>query len=112
MVHKHKRNECKKQHPLKADFIKCITESKQHKALKAWSQYAKPSINTALVSTVTGLSLAERSKQKDFKWLDTLRPAVCAVVKSVAQWGHLFPPSQQKQIMATIFLIKGVTCDK
>lgn len=110
-AHKLKRDTCDTAHGKgNLGYSDCITSSKQHEMLKAWHKYAKPTINASLTLTVTSLTLAENSKDK-VDWLAMLKPAFCAIAKSVSQYGHMFPPSQQAQIKATLALVKGFTCD-
>jgi hypothetical protein len=111
MVHKEKRLKCVDKHGLGTEGHRvCITTSKQYKALKHWIDNASPVIQGSLILLVSGLTIAEKTKDDDFNWLFAIAPAVCALTEAMNRFGSIFPPSRQKQILAVLVMIKGVSC--
>jgi hypothetical protein len=111
-AHKVKRGKCNEAFkPGTPAAIKCLVESKQHEALKQWQVYAKPAVKSAIVLTAASLEIAQKSGDKGYKWRDSLLPAVCALSRTISEFGHLFPPSA-KWLKDVAALAKGFTCPK
>ena len=73
--------------PKTMGYASCIRSTKT--ALEQWTRHAKPAINSALIATATGLTIAEKTGSKDYNWTSALRPAACGLARAVMQWRGL-----------------------
>ena len=93
-----------------AGYKGCIEATKAYSALVNWRLYGKPTINSALIATVATLTIYENAKGKKPKWLEVLKPAVCALSKVLKQWADLLGPSKGA-VMAAVAAAGVFTCD-
>jgi len=85
---KAQRDTCKKQYPVKtAEYAKCL--GRWIEALRYWVQVAKPALNGALITAVTGLQIAERAKKKPAGVWELIKMGLCAVMKIPFQFKAL-----------------------
>jgi hypothetical protein len=91
-----------------AAYEPCI--AKHRKALESWRTYARPSLNTALTSTVFAIKTAEDAKNKKLDWRVILRDGVCAVARGLSEWGALLPPGVRASVEAALKLAVSFSC--
>ncbi len=93
-------------------YVDCVKGSGEWKALNQWRDKARPAINSALVATVTALTIAEHAKDKKFSWqlfLEIVKPAACGIARAVEQWKGFFG-SKAQAIMIGVQAVKGLVC--
>lgn len=99
---------CIEQHgPKTAAYLACIQPYKN--ALDHWRMHARPAINSALQVTSASVQIAEKAKSNDLKWLELIKPAVCALVKVVQLWGH-YIPDKGKVVLNYLKVAESVVC--
>lgn len=69
------------------DYQGCIRQCQG--ALRAWTQYGRPSVNAALIGAVTALRLAEERRAGKVEVRQILRRAACALVDAAWEYRHL-----------------------
>jgi hypothetical protein len=79
-------------------------------ALDSWRKIARPAIDSALIVTVAALQIAEKARAKKPDWVALLKPAVCALARGLAAWGHMLPPATLAAIKGPLDLVAGFTC--
>jgi len=113
--HKVKREECKKRHGAKTQgFKKCLEESRIHIAFVQWRKYGMPAIDTALVTTVTTLTLYDKAAGAKLSWelfVKLIKPMACGVARAAEAWKDLLKEKAQ-MILNVVSMIKGVSCAK
>jgi len=84
---KHRATACKE---VGGDIKACVRTSKEWRALTGWRAWGVPAVNSAIVATVSALQIAEQTHAKRLDWVALLKPAACAIVRVLRQWGpHL-----------------------
>lgn len=103
-----KHASCKAAHGVKnAEFADCI--KKHRKALEDWRRIARPVINDSIAITAAGLQIADKVGKKA-NWVELVKPAVCAISRSIKAFGHWFPDSAAG-VLSALSMVEGVTCD-
>jgi len=103
-----KHAECKKAHGVKTEaFAACI--KKHRAALDSWIKIARPVINDSIAITAAALQIADKVGKKA-NWIDLLKPAACAISRSVKAFGHYFA-DKAAGVLSALSLIDGVTCE-
>lgn len=103
-----KHASCKAAHGVKnAEFAACI--QKHRKALEDWRRIARPVINDSIAITAAGLQIADRVGKKA-NWVELVKPAVCAISRSIKAFGHWFP-DKAAGVLSALGLVEGVTCE-
>ena len=101
---KHRATACKEQG---GDWRACVRSSKEWAAVTGWRKWGVPAINSALVSTVAALQIAERTGQEHIDWIAILRPAACALARVMRQWAPMMGPAKEPVSLA-VAAIGGV----
>lgn len=106
-VVKAKHADCEKQHGAKTpEYAACIKTHR--KALDSWRYVARPIVNDSIAITAAGMQIADKAKSKA-NWIELIKPAVCAISRSVKAFGHWFP-DKAAGVMSALKLAEGVTC--
>lgn len=100
-----KRNECLKD---KSTYKECIAATKA--AAELWTKTIKPAYNTALEATWGILETARKAKEKDAKWLETIKPGLCAFLKALDQWKAYLGETKAKEILDALGVVEGLLC--
>lgn len=104
-----KHADCKKAHGVKNEaFAACI--KKHRAALDSWIKIARPVINDSIAITAAALQIADKVG-KNANWIELIKPAVCALSRSVKAFGHYFA-DKAAGVLSALSLIEGVTCNE
>jgi hypothetical protein len=82
-----------------------------HRALDRWTKIVRPAINTATEATFAGLEIARQARKVDATWIAKLRPAVCALIRSVTQWRDLLG-KKAEGLLGLLGSVEGFVCYK
>ncbi len=78
--------------------------------LRHWQREARPAIIAAVQITASSLQIAEKVKaEKDVKWLELLKPALCALARVVKLF-KAYLPDGGASINGVLAMAEGVTC--
>lgn len=89
------------------EYATCIKAHRE--ALRQWRQHVRPAVNSALHVASASVQIAERAKDKTLNWIALVRPAVCALLATARQWGHLYP-EKGKRILGALSGLEAVAC--
>jgi len=79
--------------------------------LRHWQNEARPAIIAAVQITASSLQIAEKVKaDKRVKWIELLKPAICALARVVSLYKHYLPDGGAS-IAGVLGLVKGVSCE-
>jgi hypothetical protein len=89
----------------------CVKGSREYAAILAWRTFVRPSVNAAIQTTVTAISIAEKvdSQTNKLDWIALLKDAVCGVSKVILEFSEVFP-DKAKVALGYLGMVKGVTC--
>jgi hypothetical protein len=79
------------------------------RALKAWTEVARPAINSAAAATFAGLEIARASKSK-VDWIHLIKPAACALAKIFKQFSPLLGADKVGELSAGLKFVELATC--
>lgn len=103
-----KHKECLKKYGAKTvGYAECIKP--YHEGLMYWRQIVRPTLNAALIATVTSIQLAEKNKDKKFDWMTALKPGACALIAMARQYEHMLK-GKDKQILQYLELADTFVC--
>ncbi len=78
--------------------------------LRHWQREARPAIIAAVQITASSLQIAEKVKsEKAVKWLELLKPAICALARVVKLF-KAYLPDGGASINGVLAMAEGVTC--
>ncbi len=108
----HRRHEvCLATHGPNTDGYRVCIEPTA-KMLRHWQREARPAIIAAVQITASSLQIAERVKaDKKVKWLELLKPALCALSRVVKLYSH-YLPDEGASIVGVLGMVEGVTCGR
>lgn len=111
VANRYARKKCQDSSKDDAVVKKCILESREYRALKTWRDVAVPTINSSLMLSIAGLSLAEKIKSENFNVVNDLRFAACAIITTARAFGDLYPANVQNAVLGYLEIIGKVACD-
>lgn len=90
------------------EYAACIKPYRD--ALRTWQDVVRPSVNSAIQITATGVQIAERAKDDPkLNWIELLKPAVCAISRGLRAFGHLLP-DKASALLKLLPTLEGVSC--
>jgi hypothetical protein len=112
-AHKVKREACKKAFgPKTPGFQKCLDGSRERLAFLQWRRFGMPGLNTALISTVTTLTIYDRAAGEKMSWdlfVTLIKPAACGLSRAATAWKDLLR-EKSPAVLGIVAMIKGVSC--
>ncbi len=81
------------------------------KMTRHWQREARPAIIAAVQITASSLQIAEKVKaDKKVRWLELLKPALCALSRVVKLYSH-YLPDEGASINGVLGMVEGVACN-
>jgi hypothetical protein len=93
------RRKCLEQHGSGTQgYAACTAQARR--VYRKWSQIYRPAANAALLTTVAGLQIAEKTDEEDFNWQSAIRPAACVLLEASEEFSELLDGTEARPMLA------------
>lgn len=89
-------------------YKECIAAAKA--ATELWVKTLKPAINSALEVTWGVLETARKASEKNAKWLEKMKPAICSFIKALEQWESYLSKTKVSELLVPLKAVEGLLC--